>query len=92
MAEPAPITIWVHSDDCAGIQGRNNVDESAFWGRWWPIGVDGEAVGEIMVDYGSDGWEFSIRAFPDHDIEIIDDPALLPEGEDDDAWWADEDE
>jgi hypothetical protein len=82
------VTFTTHSDDCASIEGRNNIDESALWGKWWPLMVDGKPVGEVMVDY-SDGWEFSLRPIEGHTIDVIDDPALLPEEER--AWW-DEDE
>jgi len=83
------VTFTTYSDDCASIKGRNNIDESSLWGKWWPLMVDGKPVGEVMVDYG-DGWEFSLRPIKGHTLDVIDDPALLPE--DEDAWWADEDE
>lgn len=86
--EQEPITIWTHSDDCAGIQGRSNIDESSFWDRWWPLVLDGKAVGEIKVDYGG-GWEFSIRALPGGMMDIVDDPSFIdPNDTDDDGpWW-----
>ncbi len=91
MVKPKDTTVfWTHSDDCAGIRGRYNIDESALWGKWWPLLIDGELVGDVMVDYG-DGWEFHLQPAKDHKIEVVDDPRLLPPDEDE-AWWTSEDE
>jgi hypothetical protein len=86
--QPEAVVFTTHSDDCASIVGRNNIDESSLWGKWWPLVVDGQPVGEVMVDYG-DGWEFHLCPLDGHTLDVIDDPALLPEEER--AWW-DEDE
>lgn len=83
------IIFTTYSDDCASIKGRNNVDESALWGHWWPLVVDGKQVGSVMVDYG-DGWEFHLRPLKGTTIDVIDDPALLPEDVRS-AWWEDDD-
>ena len=74
-----------YSDDCASIVGRNNVAEYDLWGHWWPLVVDGEQVGEIMVDYGrgGSGWAFALRPVGEHTIDVNDDPTLLPPEDDD---------
>ena len=84
------VVFTTYSDDCVFIVGRHNIDESALWGRWWPLQVDGKQVGEVMVDYG-DGWEFHLRPLKGHTIEVDDDPQLLPDDEDE-PWWVDGDE
>jgi len=82
------VTFTTYSDDCASIKGRNNIDESSLWGKWWPLQVDGHHVGEVMVDYGDSGWEFTMRPLEGHALDVIDDPNLLPEEER--AWWDDD--
>lgn len=84
----AEITFTTYSDDCASILDRNNIDESDLWGHWWPLIVDGEHVGDVMVDHGygfGSGWSFALRPAEGHTLEVDDDPALLPPEEDHDS-------
>ena len=83
--EPDEIVFITHSDDCASIVGRNNVDESALWGRWWPLVVDGYIAGHVMVDYG-DGWEFHLRPYPGSEMNVLDNPLLYPELQEEEEW------
>lgn len=88
--EEQEVTFTTHSDDCASIVGRNNIDESALQGYWWPLVVDSKPVGMVKVDYG-DGWEFTLKALPGHAIDVDDNPAYLPDDETH-PWWDDEDD
>jgi hypothetical protein len=87
--EGQEITFTTHSDDCASIVGRNNIDESSLWGHWWPLIVDDQPVGLVKVDYG-DGWEFTLKALPGHAIDVDDNLAYLPDEEH--PWWDDADD
>jgi hypothetical protein len=73
MADPDPIVFWTYSDDCAGVEGRRDNDEGGFWGVWYPLVIDGDVVGEVMVDYAYNfhgGWCFVLRPLGDHDLEV----------------------
>jgi hypothetical protein len=72
------VTICTYSDDNAHIEGRDNIDESEFWGFWWPLMVDGVKVGEVKVDYEGP-WVFKLRGVDGHVVDIDDDESLLPQ-------------
>lgn len=57
---------WGASDDCAGLSGATDkhgeeIDESEGCHNWFELKVNGEVVGECMMNYES-GWEFRFRS------------------------------
>jgi hypothetical protein len=58
---------WGASDDCAGLTGTD-VDESAACHNWFELKLNGEVIGECMMNYEG-GWEFRARSNT-HKLEV----------------------
>lgn len=55
-----------YSDDCGHLDGAhypsgNEVDESMMCHNWFELKINGEVVGECMMNYDS-GWQFRFRS------------------------------